>query len=504
MGSGKHQLDVLDQENAAPIQEWNNSSHRSSSHRRPSSAGRGPSFALSSPASTSPSRYSRWKLRCQSLMWRSNNSAIGGLPRRISTRPRSVGLLALAAIVILVVILRDGSTIERNGAEDHQASEAERLSKPKLDQNGNEIIEDPYFTQPDIQRSFEEPDYALLSSRQPHEIGCDIPVRWNWNGTKVDGLPPDADAEGIFEQDTGVLLFLGVFSAAQSASKTYEEMKRRRDIYREVYFPHFPPNLVTKKFILGLPASTPHATHPEEIARARTMRLLEEEARQYQDIVILDMEDNIDSGKTWKYYEWVAKEYGGEGRVHGRPRFVLKADDDTLLVMPNLIQEFKDLDCSKNVYWGTSAGRSKYFGDYFRGLAYGMSWPLVSWIGSAPMPLAHITKIEDARTGQWLRALDPKVDPIQRYDLGWMMGDWNQLDVGVETVGLHWLKWDEWVVEQHARIMEVWREAGRPYEPGHGLDLSLSIEKGKMLPEEARKEHERQKEMGWDVDGNID
>lgn len=163
-------------------------------------------------------------------MWRSNNSAIGGLPRRISTRPRSVGLLALAAIVILVVILRDGSTIERNGAEDHQASEAERLSKPKLDQNGNEIIEDPYFTQPDIQRSFEEPDYALLSSRQPHEIGCDIPVRWNWNGTKVDGLPPDADAEGIFEQDTGVLLFLGVFSAAQSASKTYEEMKRRRDM----------------------------------------------------------------------------------------------------------------------------------------------------------------------------------------------------------------------------------------------------------------------------------
>jgi hypothetical protein len=52
------------------------------------------------------------------------------------------------------------------------------------------------------------------------------------------------------------------------------------------------------------------------------------------------------------------------------------------------------------------------------------------------MPLAHITKIEDARTGQWLRALDPKVDPIHRYDLGWMMGDWNQLDVGVETVGL--------------------------------------------------------------------
>jgi hypothetical protein len=45
--------------------------------------------------------------------------------------------------------------------------------------------------------------------------------------------------------------------------------------------------------------------------------------------------------------------------------------------MPNLISAFKDLDCSTNVYWGTSAGRSHYFKEYFRGLAYAMSWPLV-------------------------------------------------------------------------------------------------------------------------------
>lgn len=60
----------------------------------------------------------------------------------------------------------------------------------------------------------------------------------------------------------------------------------------------------------------------------------------------------------------------------------------------------------------------------------------VSWIGSADMPLAHKVKIEDARTGQWLRHLDPVTDPIRRIDMGWTMGDWNQLDVGVETVAL--------------------------------------------------------------------
>jgi hypothetical protein len=67
-----------------------------------------------------------------------------------------------------------------------------------------------------------------------------------------------------------------------------------------------------------------------------------------------------------------------------------------------------------------------------------------------------------------------------------------------------WLKWDEWVIEQHERMLKVWREAGRPYEPGHGVPIETSVQKGKQLPEEARKEHERQKEMGWDVDGNID
>lgn len=52
------------------------------------------------------------------------------------------------------------------------------------------------------------------------------------------------------------------------------------------------------------------------------------------------------------------------------------------------------------------------------------------------MPIAHIIKIEDARTGQWLRHLDPVTDPVRRIDMGWTMGDWNQLDVTTETVGL--------------------------------------------------------------------
>lgn len=71
-------------------------------------------------------------------------------------------------------------------------------------------------------------------------------------------------------------------------------------------------------------------------------------------------------------------------------------------------------------------------------------------------------------------------------------------------IPVDWLKWDEWVSEQQNRILEVWREAGRPYEAGHGVDLVTSVESGKRVPEGVIKEHERQKELGWDVAGNID
>ena len=143
------------------------------------------------------------------------------------------------------------------------------------------------------------------------------------------------------------------------------------------------------------------------------------------------------------------------------------------------------------------------------------------------MPLAHIIKIEDARTAQWLRHLDPVTDPIHRIDMGWTMGDWNQLDVSVETVALRgcfplhcplcpsrfsasdltehsdWCKLDEWVEEQHARLHTIWADADRPYSHEHGVSPRMSIAKGRLTPGEAEKEHQRQKDLGWDVNGNI-
>ncbi|KIR36347.1 hypothetical protein I352_01295 [Cryptococcus deuterogattii MMRL2647] len=378
-------------------------------------------------------------------------------------------------IIILLVLALNAATTPPIHVPD--VAKSPNPDTPADSGEGKDIAQgkDAHLVDGDIQRSFEEPDFALLSGRQPHEIGCDIPL------------------EG---DDKGVLVFLGIFSTAQN--------KGRRDLYRETIIPDFPPELVTVKFILGLPPYPEQSSSSELSKRAKLLKDVNKEMKKHGDMVMLPMIDNIDLGKTHEYFKWVAHEYAGEERVKGRPRFVMKADDDTILVMPNMISAFKDLDCATNVYWGTSAGRSHYFGDYFRGLAYAMSWPLVSWIGSANMTHAHITKIEDARTGQWLRHLDPITDPIRRIDMGWTMGDWNQLDVDIKTVALHWCKLDDWVREQHSRLLQVWSDAGRKYTPENGVPPRESIAKGKITPQEAEKEHQRQKELGWDVQGNLE
>ncbi|RXK41661.1 hypothetical protein M231_01161 [Tremella mesenterica] len=388
-------------------------------------------------------------------------------------------LYALSLLIFLLVLLAlNAAHLSHTPTTRDEVSTTPSDDSPANSGEGKDVAKgkDAHLVDQDIQRSFEEPDYALLSGVQPSRIGCDVPL---------DGK----------DEERGVMVFLGIFSAV--------DKRERRDLYRKVIIPDFPPELVTIKFILGTPAIPENPVGTEAVARSAALLRVKQEMKDHNDMVMLDMIDNIDLGKTHEYFKWVAKTYSGPGRVKGRPRFIMKADDDTILVMPNVISAFKDLDCSRNIYWGTSAGRSQYFHEYFRGLAYAMSWPLVSWIGNADMPSAHTIKIEDARTGQWLRHLDPVTDPIRRIDMGWTMGDWNQLNVTVETVALHWCKLDDWVKEQHARLLKIWEDAGRPYTHENGIPPSQSMAKGRLTPEEAEKEHQRQMDLGWDVDGNI-
>ena len=90
--------------------------------------------------------------------------------------------------------------------------------------------------------------------------------------------------------------------------------------------PDFPSHLVTAKFILAKPYYNESAIPPvPEADRRLLLKKLELEMKEHKDIVMLPIIDNIDAGKTHEYFKWVAHEYAGEGRVKGRPQFVMYA-----------------------------------------------------------------------------------------------------------------------------------------------------------------------------------
>ncbi|EIM23543.1 hypothetical protein E3Q22_01011 [Wallemia mellicola] len=282
----------------------------------------------------------------------------------------------------------------------------------------NEVYKQPYTNKNPPSRSFEEPDYGLLSSPPPSSHTCNT------------------------EQTPK--LFIGIFSTPEKSD--------RRSLIRTLmsnYFDRIDKSILDYSFIV---AQSSDNTENEEILK---------ESERFADIMSLDIPENMDNGKTFHFYKHLHQLHAKNETF--QPQFVTKCDDDTMLVIPALLNSLKELDCNQNIYWGTSAGRSQHFPEYFRGLAYILSWPLVKWIGNSDISTLHQQGIEDARTGQWMQSLNyiyPK-QSLKRVDNLWDMGDWNQLALKESTLALHWqhfrLKLPEWWVKQAQLIDQAWK-----------------------------------------------
>lgn len=112
-------------------------------------------------------------------------------------------LYGLTIIVLLLIFLALNAAHSTRITETTEPATTPTNDSPADSGEGKNVAQgkDAHLVDQDIQRSFEEPDYALLSGLQPHEIGCDIPLQG---------------------EDKGVLVFLGIFSAA--------DKKDRRDL----------------------------------------------------------------------------------------------------------------------------------------------------------------------------------------------------------------------------------------------------------------------------------
>ncbi|KAI9610417.1 hypothetical protein H4Q26_006557 [Puccinia striiformis f. sp. tritici PST-130] len=157
----------------------------------------------------------------------------------------------------------------------------------------------------------------------------------------------------------------------------------KRNLIRTLIKSDLPPNsLIELKFISGQPENE------------NWTELLKIEQSLHHDLVVLkDLEDNIDRGKTFEFFKT----------------------------------------------W------------------YGLSWPLVEWIGTSNMSLESQVGIEDARVGAWLTDLNPLEDPLIRIDEGWKMADWNQVEIDKDVIGLHWFPMIR------LKVLKVWEAAHQPY-----------------------------------------
>ena len=181
------------------------------------------------------------------------------------------------------------------------------------------------------------------------------PKPWRLDCAKQPAFPHEL-ADSLAPVD----LFVGVFSRDSSAE--------RRSVIRHTYAAHTLPVSpkdgtsmanVQLKFILGKP-------------RGKFLRSVLLEQEMYNDIVILDIEENMNRGKTLEYFTWAAENatvpivvgdplssQEETPSVSGKARnvrwkradYVIKADDDAFIVLKELERHLR-LAPRTMTYWG--------------------------------------------------------------------------------------------------------------------------------------------------------
>ncbi|GLJ31955.1 hypothetical protein SUGI_0643270 [Cryptomeria japonica] len=116
----------------------------------------------------------------------------------------------------------------------------------------------------------------------------------------------------------------------------------------------------------------------------------------YNDIIILNCEENMDQGKTYTYFSSLPK-------IGLQYDYVMKADDDVFFRIDKLAESLKPLP-RIDTYYGFVLPCEKVdpFDKYMSGMGYALSWDLVKWIEESPIAKNNSVGPEDLMVGRWL------------------------------------------------------------------------------------------------------
>lgn len=121
------------------------------------------------------------------------------------------------------------------------------------------------------------------------------------------------------------------------------------------------------------------------------------EILRFNDIVILDCVENMNSGKTYTYFSSLPT------ILDRRYDYIMKADDDIFIRLEPLAASLATLP-RRDMYYGfvipcTSTNPYK---EYMSGMGFVLSWDIVEWIASSEIPRNHTQGTEDKLVGRWL------------------------------------------------------------------------------------------------------
>ena len=175
-------------------------------------------------------------------------------------------------------------------------------------------------------------------------------------------------------KDESKFLFVGVLTMI---SKFH-----RRSMIRDCYLRNVPKG-VHVKFIFGKPKNE------------YEQNLLDMESSLYDDVVVLDNEENLDDGKTWHFLKWADSLVGYD--------FLLKTDDDVFLHLENFKTKLSKMKKSlKDDISGVYFGRNPSGTSFMAGAGYILSYDLVHFIANDDFAKNNIVGQEDGILSSWL------------------------------------------------------------------------------------------------------
>ena len=224
------------------------------------------------------------------------------------------------------------------------------------------------------------------------------------------GAQTPASFEGELQSDLSDLEPVGVFVGVF----TVDAAVKRRNLIRMSYGSHprsRTPNAegLRMRFIMGRPS-------------ARYRKAIELEIEAFNDIVILDIPENMNAGKTHAYFTWAARHAMVPDIEHSildlpvpassadvasipapvhrgerRPQYIVKADDDSFIMLGELERKLRVVPRNM-AYWGYLV-KSQFMG----GECYAMSLDLAQYIATSNAVSQITHGKEDKLVSQWMR-----------------------------------------------------------------------------------------------------